>query len=45
VLGSVFPWLFRIGVSFEPREVSGQAGAIFRDRDSKFLHTSDPSAG
>ena len=39
VLGSVYPWLIRIGVSFEPHEVNGQPGAIFRDRDGKILHT------
>ena len=38
VLGSVYPWLIRIGVSFEPHEVNGQPGAIFRDRDGKVLH-------
>jgi RNA polymerase sigma-70 factor, ECF subfamily len=37
VLVSVFPWLVRIDVTLEPREVNGQAGAIFRDRDSKVL--------
>jgi RNA polymerase sigma-70 factor (ECF subfamily) len=37
VLASVLPWLFRIDVSLEPREVNGQPGAIFRDRDSKVL--------
>ena len=37
VLASVFPWLVRIDVTLEPREVNGQAGAIFRDRDSKVL--------
>ncbi len=26
-------------MSFEPHEVNGQPGAIFRDRDSKILHT------
>ncbi|MFD5113361.1 RNA polymerase sigma-70 factor [Streptomyces sp. NPDC058391] len=39
VLGSVFPWLMRIGVTFEPHEVNGQPGATFRDRDSKILYT------
>jgi RNA polymerase sigma-70 factor (ECF subfamily) len=39
VLGTVFPWLIRIDVSFEPHEVNGQPGAIFRDRDGKILHT------
>ncbi|WP_214371395.1 RNA polymerase sigma-70 factor [Pseudonocardia sp. H11422] len=38
VLGAVFPWLIRIDVSFEPHEVNGQPGAIFRDRDGKVLY-------
>ncbi|MFE9606542.1 RNA polymerase sigma-70 factor [Streptomyces hokutonensis] len=38
VLGTVFPWLIRIDVSFEPHEVNGQPGALFRDRDGKVLH-------
>ncbi len=37
VLASIFPWLVRIGVRLEPREVNGQPGAICRDRDSKVL--------
>jgi RNA polymerase sigma-70 factor (ECF subfamily) len=37
VLVSVFPWLARIDVTMEPREVNGQPGAIFRDRDNKVL--------
>ena len=39
VLASVFPWLIRIDVTMEPREVNGQPGAIFRDRDDKVLFT------
>ncbi|MDX2646874.1 RNA polymerase sigma-70 factor [Streptomyces sp. PA03-1a] len=39
VLGTAFPWLVRIDVTFEPREVNGQPGAVFRDRDGKVLHT------
>ena len=39
VLGTVFPWLIRIDVSFEPHEVNGQPGALFRDHDGKVLHT------
>ena len=39
VLGTVFPWLIRIDVSFEPHDINGQPGAIFRDRDGKVLHT------
>jgi RNA polymerase sigma-70 factor, ECF subfamily len=37
VLVSIFPWLVRIDVTLEPREVNGQPGAIFRDRDNKVL--------
>ncbi len=37
VLASIFPWLARIDVTFEPREVNSQPGAIFRDRDNKVL--------
>jgi RNA polymerase sigma-70 factor, ECF subfamily len=39
VLASVFPWLVRIEVTFDPHEVNGQPGAIFRDRDHKVLFT------
>jgi RNA polymerase sigma-70 factor, ECF subfamily len=39
VLTSIFPWLVRIDVTLEPREVNGQPGAIFRDRDNKVLFT------
>jgi len=39
LLASIFPWLVRIDVTLEPREVNGQPGAIFRDRDSKVLFT------
>jgi RNA polymerase sigma-70 factor (ECF subfamily) len=39
VLASVFPWLSRIDVLLEPRQVNGQPGAIFRDRDNKVLLT------
>ncbi|HEY3585931.1 MAG TPA: RNA polymerase sigma-70 factor, partial [Myxococcaceae bacterium] len=39
VLTSVFPWLVQIDVTLEPREVNGQPGAIFRDRDGKVLLT------
>ncbi|MFF8653009.1 RNA polymerase sigma-70 factor [Streptomyces huasconensis] len=38
LLGSAFPRLFRIDVSCEPRDVNGQPGAVFRDRDGKILH-------
>jgi len=39
VLASIFPWLIRIDVTLEPRDVNGQPGAIFRDRDGKVLFT------
>ncbi len=39
VLASIFPWLVRIEVTLEPREVNGQPGAIFRDPDGKVLNT------
>jgi len=39
VLVSIFPWLVRIDVTLEPREVNRQPGAIFRDRDGKVLFT------
>ncbi|MER5423981.1 RNA polymerase sigma-70 factor [Streptosporangium roseum] len=38
LLASVFPPMARIDVTFEPHEVNGQPGAIFRDRDGKVLH-------
>ena len=39
VLASIFPWLVRVEVTLEPRELNGQPGAIFRDRDGKVLNT------
>jgi RNA polymerase sigma-70 factor, ECF subfamily len=39
VLASVSPRLARIDVTVEPREVNGQPGAIFRDRDGRVLTT------
>ncbi|WP_405668999.1 RNA polymerase sigma-70 factor [Streptomyces sp. NBC_00055] len=38
LLASVFPLLARIDVTFEPHEVNGRPGAVFRDRDGKVLH-------
>ncbi|GAA5013675.1 RNA polymerase sigma-70 factor [Actinopolymorpha pittospori] len=35
LLTSVLPWLARVDVTFQPHEVNGQPGAIFRDRDGK----------
>jgi RNA polymerase sigma-70 factor (ECF subfamily) len=39
LLASIVPPLVRIEVTFEPREMNGQPGAIFRDRDNKVLYT------
>ncbi len=39
LLGTVYPWMSRIEVTFELHEVNGQPGAIFRDRDGKVIHT------
>ncbi|MCK7626621.1 RNA polymerase sigma-70 factor [Streptomyces sp. RS10V-4] len=38
LLGTVFPWLDRIDVTCEPREINRQPGAVFRGRDGKVLH-------
>ncbi|MFF8266397.1 RNA polymerase sigma-70 factor [Streptomyces sp. NPDC016562] len=38
LLGSAFPWLLRIEVTFEPHEINGQPGALFRDRDGRILY-------
>ena len=39
LLASAFPWFAQIGGKLEPREVNGQPGAIFRDRDDHVLNT------
>ncbi|MFF3334650.1 RNA polymerase sigma-70 factor [Streptomyces sp. NPDC002888] len=39
VLAALLPPFIRIGGSMEPRQVNGQPGAIFRDRDGKVLNT------
>ncbi|MEU3963647.1 RNA polymerase sigma-70 factor [Streptomyces buecherae] len=39
LLGSVMPLLARVEVTFEPCELNGQPGAIFRDRDGRVLNT------
>jgi RNA polymerase sigma-70 factor, ECF subfamily len=39
VLASIISRLIRIDVTIEPREVNGQPGAVFRDRDNKVLST------
>ena len=39
LLAAIVPPMARIHVTFELREINGQPGAIFRDRDDKVLHT------
>jgi RNA polymerase sigma-70 factor, ECF subfamily len=39
VLTAILEPMLKIGVVVEPREVNGQPGAIFRDRDDKVLNT------
>jgi RNA polymerase sigma-70 factor (TIGR02957 family) len=39
VLGTNVPRLVGIGVTFEPREVNGQPGALFRDREGRILQS------
>jgi RNA polymerase sigma-70 factor (ECF subfamily) len=39
LLGSVFPRMARIDVTFTPHELNGQPGAVFHDRDGRVLHT------
>ncbi|GAA3024295.1 RNA polymerase sigma-70 factor [Streptosporangium longisporum] len=38
LLASFFSRVARIDVTFEPHEINGQPGAIFRDRDGRVLH-------
>ncbi|MFF9273868.1 RNA polymerase sigma-70 factor [Streptomyces griseosporeus] len=38
LLATVYPLMARIDVTFEPREVNGGPGAVFRDRDGRVLH-------
>ncbi|WP_406724982.1 RNA polymerase sigma-70 factor [Streptomyces sp. GD-15H] len=38
LLAAAYPLMPRIGVTFEPHEVNGHPGAVFRDRDGRVLH-------
>ncbi|GGL48903.1 DNA-directed RNA polymerase sigma-70 factor [Planomonospora parontospora subsp. antibiotica] len=38
LLASFLPLMARVGVTFEPHEVNGRPGAVFRDRDGKVLY-------
>ncbi|SEC82303.1 RNA polymerase sigma-70 factor [Streptomyces sp. TLI_105] len=39
LLAVVFPRMAQVDITFEPHDVNGQPGAVFRDRDGKVLHT------
>lgn len=39
LLATMAPLLSQVGVGFEPHQLNGQPGAIFRDRDGRVLHT------
>ncbi|MFC9393035.1 RNA polymerase sigma-70 factor [Streptomyces sp. NPDC057027] len=39
LLAVVFPKMAQVAITFEPHDVNGQPGAVFRDRDGKVLHT------
>ncbi|MGW0147987.1 RNA polymerase sigma-70 factor [Streptomyces sp. NPDC003333] len=38
LLAAVHPFMAQVDITFETREVNGQPGALFRDRDGKVLH-------
>ena len=38
LLAAVHPVMAQVGITFETREVNGQPGALFRDRDGRILH-------
>lgn len=38
LLAGVYPLMMRVDVTFEPHEVNGRPGAVFRDREGKVLH-------
>jgi RNA polymerase sigma-70 factor (ECF subfamily) len=39
LLATVYPLMTRIDITFDPHDINGQPGAVFRDRDGKVLHT------
>ncbi|MDY0815065.1 RNA polymerase sigma-70 factor [Kitasatospora purpeofusca] len=39
LLAAIIPLMARIDVTFEPHEVNGQPGAVFRDREGRVLNT------
>ncbi|MEV5339243.1 RNA polymerase sigma-70 factor [Streptomyces sp. NPDC052676] len=39
LLATAYPLMTRIDITFDPHDINGQPGAVFRDRDGKVLHT------
>lgn len=39
LLAGVYPLMARIGITFQPHEINGQPGALFRDRDGNVIHS------
>jgi RNA polymerase sigma-70 factor (ECF subfamily) len=39
VITTILPWFFEVDGWIEPRELNGQPGAIFRDREGRVLNT------
>lgn len=39
LLATVYPLMTRIDITFDPHDINGQPGAVFRDRDGKVLLT------
>lgn len=38
LLAAVYPLMVQVDITCEPRDINGQPGALFRDRDGKVLH-------
>ncbi|KUL75475.1 MULTISPECIES: RNA polymerase sigma-70 factor [unclassified Streptomyces] len=38
LLAAVYPFMAQVDITFETREINGQPGALFRDRDGRVLH-------
>jgi RNA polymerase sigma-70 factor (ECF subfamily) len=39
LLGTVFPWMTKVGVRLTPHTINGHPGAVFRTAEGKVLHT------
>ncbi|WP_086866254.1 RNA polymerase sigma-70 factor [Streptomyces viridochromogenes] len=38
LLAAVYPFMAQVDITFETRDINGQPGALFRDRDGRVLH-------